>query len=64
MFRRKEKMCRDCVFAKYHNADFILGCGFRCYLNPFRPVTMGLLGRCSERKRNKSDQYQKTKKDS
>ena len=64
MFNKKEKMCRNCIFAKYYMADFIGGCGYICHINPFKPVAMGLLGSCSKRKQCKQEQYPKKKKDS
>lgn len=59
MFRKKEKHCSDCGFSVYHHSEQILACGYTCYLNPFKPVVMGLRGICSYRKENKQEQYPK-----
>ena len=59
MFRKKDRWCTDCIFAKYHKSNCILGCEYTCYLNPFKPIVMGLIGRHSERKKNKKEQYPK-----
>ena len=64
MFSRKEKKCKNCMFSKYYRAEFIGGCGYICHRNPFKPVVMGLLGKCSLRKEYLKRQYPKKKKDS
>ena len=61
MFLKKERYCSKCGFAEYINGTSILASGYICKLNPFRPVVMGLIGKCSERKRNKKEQYFKAK---
>jgi len=53
MFRKRERYCSECICATYHNSECILACGYTCKLNPFKPITMGIVGRCSDRKRNK-----------
>ena len=62
MFQRKERHCCNCGFSKYVKGPSALASGYICKLNPYRPVVMGLIGECSQRKRNKMEQY--SKKDS
>ena len=62
MFQKKERYCSRCGFSKYAKGPSVLASGYICKLNPLRPVVMGLMGECSERKNNKKEQY--SKKDS
>lgn len=57
MFRKEERFCRSCGFSKYIKGPSILASGYVCKLTPFKPVVMGMFGKCSERKRNKMEQY-------
>ena len=56
---QKDKNCSKCIFSKYISGKPILACGYICKLNPFKPVVMGLLGKHSDRKENKKEQYPK-----
>lgn len=58
---KKERYCTSCVWSEYVFGKSPLSCGFICRINPFRPVIMGVLGKCSERKQNKKEQYSKEK---
>ena len=57
MFQKKERYCCNCGFSRYVKGQSIMACGYICKINPFRPVVMGIMGECSERKRNKMEQY-------
>lgn len=59
MKRKKDLLCSRCIFGEYVRGPCILACGWKCWLNPFRPVTMGLWGQHSERKQNREEQYSK-----
>ena len=61
---KEKRKCKNCIFAEYVRADRIIACGYICHLNPFKSVTMGLLGNCEMRKAAKAEQYPKKKKDS
>lgn len=49
----KDKQCRDCFFARFIGTNNgkrpLIACGYICYLNPFKPIAMGLRGKHSER---------------
>ena len=52
-----KRTCKGCIHAKFKQRDSILASGYICMKNPFRPVAMGLKGKCSERERYKKQQY-------
>ena len=57
MFQKSERYCSRCAFSKYVNDEEIGVSSYICRLNPLKPVAMGIMGACSERKRNKLEQY-------
>lgn len=56
----KDKQCRECFCAKWIKGNNLLESGYKCRLNPFRTVSMGILGEHS--KRDESIQIQKDSK--
>ncbi len=59
----KDKRCQDCFFADFIGTeeDSILAHGFKCYLNPFKPVVMGLRGKHQQRKEYMKEQKEQFK---
>ena len=62
MANKSNRVCEICIFSKWHQGKSALASGCVCYLNPFKPVAMGLFGKCCQRKANKMAQYPKYKK--
>jgi len=56
---RKNKKCYQCFFSECHMGKSVGTWGYVCRLNPLKPIDMGLIGECSERKKNKEEQYPK-----
>lgn len=60
MFPKEDKRCCiECKFAKvvYPRKSCVAASGFICTKNPFKPVFMGIRGRCSDRKQLMMKQY-------
>jgi len=53
----KKRFCRNCFCGIWKEGDCLLASGYICHLNPLKPVAMGIMGECSERKANKMEQY-------
>lgn len=50
------KKCSECFCSKWIEGNNLLESGYKCYLNPFRAVTMGILGEHSRRNENIQNQ--------
>lgn len=52
-----DRHCCLCEYSKFHEGDSLLSSGSICYLDPKKPVVMGLCGTHSARKEHEEQQY-------
>lgn len=51
----EDRLCPFCPYAKPFNGDSMLSSGWTCYLDPEKPIAMGLFARHAEREKRLKD---------